>query len=217
LTRGFWFLKPEFYSTKIRHNTTYNNQKEYKMKTKNRLGVVIAIVAISSLTLGANEADEKACNSICKDVVKVFDSAKGLSQKPEILSCKQEGDIDGDSLSLIEGTMRCKIGYMTDTGKGEMDMQRITNYTVEIKPEESEAKKEEDVTTYICGKKSFTVEFTKDRKAIFKMGDREALLSAVVSGSGFRYSDGVLTLSGKGDEASVEENGKALFHFCTVK
>ena len=185
------------------------------METKNRLGVVIAIVAISSLNLMANEVDEKACNSICKDMVKVFNSAS--SQKPEILSCKQEGDIDGDSLSLIEGTMSCKIGYMTDTGKGEMDIQRITNYTVEIKQEESEAKKEEDVTTYICGKKSFTVEFTKDRKAIFKMGDREALLSAIVSGSGFRYSDGTLTLSGKGDEASLEENGKSLFSFCTVQ
>jgi membrane-bound inhibitor of C-type lysozyme len=86
----------------------------------------------------------------------------------------------------------------------------------QAKIEKSNSKKE-DVTTYICGKKSFTVEFTKDRKAILKMGNRKATLSAVVSGSGFRYSDGVLTLSGKGDEASVEENGKALFHSCTVK
>ena len=185
------------------------------MKTRNILTVLIVTVTISSLNLMANDVDEKACNTICKDMVKVFNSAN--SQKPEVLSCTQEGDIDGDSLTLIEGTMSCKIGYMTDMGKGEMDIQKIKNYTVEIKREENEAKKEEDVTAYICGKESFTVEFTKDRKAIFKMGDREALLSAVVSGSGFRYSDGILTLSGKGDEASVEENGKVLFSFCTLQ
>jgi len=62
--------------------------------------------------------------------------------------------------------------------------------------------------TYTCSETlRFTARFEQDA-AVLTLPDREIRLPQVVSGSGARYSDGTTTFWIKGEEASLEIDGK---------
>lgn len=76
-----------------------------------------------------------------------------------------------------------------------------------------------DVTVYQCdGGKQLLVRYSGDRGyAMVILPEREFRLDGVPSGSGARYSNGRTVLSTKGEEASVEEGGSAIFANCKLK
>ena len=66
--------------------------------------------------------------------------------------------------------------------------------------------------TYVCSEDyRFTARFESDM-AVLGLPDRELRLPQVVSGSGARYSDGETTFWIKGDEATLEIDGKPLLN-----
>ena len=76
-----------------------------------------------------------------------------------------------------------------------------------------------DVTVYDCdGQKQLLVRYSGDRGyAMILLPEREFRLDAVPSGSGAKYSNWRTVLSTKGEEASVEEGGSAIFANCKLK
>ena len=61
--------------------------------------------------------------------------------------------------------------------------------------------------TYTCSDLRFTARFEAET-AVLTFPDRELRLPQVLSGSGARYSDGTTTFWIKGDEATLEIDGK---------
>lgn len=76
-----------------------------------------------------------------------------------------------------------------------------------------------DVTVYNCdGGKQLLVRYSGDRGyAMILFPEREFRLDGVPPGSGARYSNGRTVLSIKGEEATVEEGGSAIFANCKLK
>jgi len=76
-----------------------------------------------------------------------------------------------------------------------------------------------DVTVYDCdGGKQLLVRYSADRGyAMILLPEREFRLDGVPAGSGAKYSNGRTVLSTKGEEASVEEGGSAIFANCKLK
>jgi membrane-bound inhibitor of C-type lysozyme len=73
--------------------------------------------------------------------------------------------------------------------------------------------------TYTCdGGKSFVVEvFEQVDTAFLRIGEETFYLPRVASESGKKYSDGNTTLLLKGQDASVETEGRSGFKNCIVK
>jgi hypothetical protein len=106
------------------------------MKNKTRLNVLLATLIFSSLPAFAGSVENKICKITCLDIAQAFAEERD-APKPDVLSCEQKGDIDADSLTLTKGTMTCQTGYLTDTGKGEMGIEKRRTFTITIKPEET--------------------------------------------------------------------------------
>lgn len=71
--------------------------------------------------------------------------------------------------------------------------------------------------TYQCRDgRSFSAHYLDDRVELVLDG-RTLTLPQVVSGSGIRYSDGITTLSSKGDQAFVEVNGTMVYQDCLAQ
>jgi membrane-bound inhibitor of C-type lysozyme len=73
-----------------------------------------------------------------------------------------------------------------------------------------------DAVAYKCDQnKRLVVRYPSGGKyAVVMLPDREFRLDAVASASGARYGNGRTTLSTKGDEASLEDQGNLLFANC---
>ena len=100
-----------------------------------KIPFITAILAMtlitSSVCVFADTPEDETCKAICTNIVKAFNPAD--HREVAVVSCTQKGDIDGDSLSLVSGTMSCQAGYLTDIGRGEMDVQGVNDYTINIK------------------------------------------------------------------------------------
>lgn len=106
------------------------------MKNKTKLNLLLATLVFSSLPAFAGSVEEKICKMTCLDIAQAFAEERD-APKPDVLSCEQKGDIDADSLTLKKGTMTCQTGYLTNTEKGEMSIEKRMTFTVTIKQEES--------------------------------------------------------------------------------
>jgi len=75
-----------------------------------------------------------------------------------------------------------------------------------------------DATVYQCeGGKQLVVQYLdRGKSAMVFYPDREFRLDQVSAASGARYSNGRTTLSTKGRDAVLEENGQALFSGCSA-
>jgi membrane-bound inhibitor of C-type lysozyme len=60
-------------------------------------------------------------------------------------------------------------------------------------------------TSYTCpNEQTFLVVYKSGEEADLMLGTRTFTLKQVAGGSGFKYTDGTLTLTGKGEEATLE-------------
>ncbi|MGA7935012.1 MAG: MliC family protein [Kovacikia sp.] len=70
---------------------------------------------------------------------------------------------------------------------------------------------------YKCdNEKGFKAVFLSNQTVRTTFGSKVLVLPQIESGSGFRYSDGSVTLVGKGNAASVEVGEKVLFNNCVA-
>lgn len=71
---------------------------------------------------------------------------------------------------------------------------------------------------YGCaGAQTFSVVYKKGEEADLIMGTKSFTLKQLPSGSGFKYSDGTLTLTGKGREAMLEGAPGGALRDCIAK
>jgi membrane-bound inhibitor of C-type lysozyme len=71
---------------------------------------------------------------------------------------------------------------------------------------------------YGCaGGQTFSVVYKKGEEADLVMGTKTFTLKQVLSGSGFKYTDNTLTLTGKGQEAMLEGATGGALRDCIAK
>lgn len=71
---------------------------------------------------------------------------------------------------------------------------------------------------YSCaGEQTFSVVYKQGEEADLIMGTKTFTLKQVPSGSGFKYGDGTLTLTGKGQEAMLEGASGGTLRECMSK
>jgi membrane-bound inhibitor of C-type lysozyme len=71
---------------------------------------------------------------------------------------------------------------------------------------------------YGCaGEQTFSVVYKKGEEADLVMGTKTFTLKQVQGGSGFKYSDGTVTLTGKGREAMLEGAPGGVLRECMAK
>jgi len=75
-----------------------------------------------------------------------------------------------------------------------------------------------DAKIYACdgGKQLVVLYAGKGKSAMIIYPDREFRLDSMPAGSGMKYGNGRTTLSARGDEATLEEDGAMLFANCKV-